>query len=62
MLRYSLAVSAADVLLVALPAEDALVYGGYSAGPCVLGPTLRSFEIADDPNAVPAIYVAMSTA
>jgi dipeptidase E len=56
MLRYSLAASGADSVLTALLDEDALVYGGYSAGPCVLGPTLRGFEIADDPDAVPSIY------
>jgi dipeptidase E len=56
MLRYSLAASGADGVLTALLAEDALVYGGYSAGPCVLGTTLRGFEIADNPDAVPSIY------
>jgi dipeptidase E len=56
MLRYSLAASGADGVLTALLAEDALVYGGYSAGPCVLGPTLRGFEIADDADAVRSIY------
>lgn len=56
MLRYSLAASGADDRLLALLAEDAFVYGGYSAGPCVLGPTLRGFEIVDDPAAVPAIH------
>lgn len=32
------------------------MYGGYSAGPCVLGPTIRCFEITDDPLIVPAVY------
>jgi dipeptidase E len=58
LLRYSLAASGADSVLTALVREDALVFGGYSAGPCVLGPTLRGFEIADDPDAVPSIYGA----
>jgi len=30
-----------------------VVYGGYSAGICVLGPTLRGIHLADDPNQKP---------
>lgn len=56
MLRYSLAASGGDRVLAALLEEDALVYGGYSAGPCVLGPTLHGLEIADDPEAVQSTY------
>jgi dipeptidase E len=56
MLRYSLAASGGDDILRRLLDEDALVYGGYSAGPCLLGPTLRGFEIADDPTAVESTY------
>ena len=56
MLRYALALSGADGILTAFLHEDALVYAGYSAGPCVLGPTLRGFEIVDDVAAVPSIY------
>lgn len=33
-------------------AADSLVYAGYSAGACVLGPTLRGFELVDDPTQV----------
>ena len=58
VLRYSLAASGADSVLTALLDEDALVYGGYSAGPCVLGPTLRGFELVDDAGAVRAVYGA----
>jgi dipeptidase E len=56
MLRYGLAASGADSVLTALLDEDALVYGGYSAGPCVLGPTLRGFESVDDADAVRSTY------
>jgi dipeptidase E len=56
LLRYALAASGADRVLVALLEQDALVYGGYSAGPCVLGPTLRGFELVDDPDEVRRIY------
>jgi dipeptidase E len=56
LLRHALAASGGDGVLSSLLKEDALVYGGYSAGPCVLGPTLRGFEIVDDPGEVPSIY------
>lgn len=47
VLRHALAVSGADRALVELLAEDAVVGAGYSAGPCVLGPSLRGFESVD---------------
>jgi dipeptidase E len=50
-LRSALAVSAADIAIVDLLARDALVYAGYSAGPCVLGPTLSGLETVDDADA-----------
>jgi dipeptidase E len=58
LLRYALAASGADRVLVSLLEQDALVYAGYSAGPCVLGPTLRGFELVDDPEEVDRIYGA----
>jgi dipeptidase E len=57
-LRYALAASGADAALVDLLREDALVYAGYSAGPCVLGPSLRGFELVDEPDAVRVAYGA----
>jgi dipeptidase E len=58
VLRYALAASGADKVLVELLEDDVLVYGGYSAGPCVLGPTLRGFELVDEPDLVPSTYGA----
>ena len=58
LLRYALAASGADAALVQLLHDDALVYGGYSAGPCVLGPSLRGLELVDDPEAVRATHGA----
>jgi dipeptidase E len=58
LLRYALAASGADALLVDLLLDDALVYAGYSAGPCCLGPSLRGFELVDEPDAVEATYGA----
>ncbi|GAA2520432.1 Type 1 glutamine amidotransferase-like domain-containing protein [Winogradskya humida] len=57
VLRRALALSTADQVITRLLAEDALVYSGYSAGICVLGPTLRGIDgHIDDPHYVPAGY------
>jgi dipeptidase E len=56
MLRYALARSGADTALTALIRKDAVVYAGYSAGPCVLAPSLRGLEHCDDPYVVPTTY------
>jgi dipeptidase E len=58
VLRYALAASGADKALVELLHDDAVVYAGYSAGPCCLGPSLRGFELVDDPAAVGLAYGA----
>ena len=56
LLRSALARSGADAVLAGLLAADALVYAGYSAGPCVLSPSLRGLELVDDPGAVRRVY------
>ena len=33
--------------------NKSMVYGGYSAGVCILGPTLRGIHLVDDPNQKP---------
>jgi len=58
MLRYALYRSGADVVFRELLAADALIYAGYSAGPCVLSPSLRGLELVDDAEAVTRIYGA----
>jgi dipeptidase E len=58
MLRYALRRSGADDLVVDLVRRDAIVYAGYSAGPCVLAPSLRGLEYCDDPDAVVRTYDA----
>jgi dipeptidase E len=58
LLRYALARSGADAALRRLLAADALVYAGYSAGPCVLAPSLRGLEAVDDAGAVRAVHGA----
>lgn len=37
-------------MLSELLRTDSIVYAGYSAGPCVLGPTLCGFETIEDPS------------
>lgn len=56
MLRYALYRSGADVVFRDLLAADALVYGGCSAGACVLSPRLRGLELVDDADAVTRTY------
>lgn len=58
LLRHALLHSGGDTVLRDLLARDALVYAGYSAGLCVLAPTLRGLEIVDDPAAVARVYGA----
>lgn len=55
-LRQAMAKSGADTALIDLLEQDALVYGGYSAGPCVLAPSLRGLEFCDDPAPVERMY------
>jgi dipeptidase E len=56
VLRYALAASGADADLVRMLASDALVYAGYSAGPCVLAPSLRGLDAVDPPGQVTEVY------
>jgi dipeptidase E len=52
VLRAALARSGADKILPDLVRSERLVYAGYSAGPCVLAPSLRGLELCDDADAV----------
>ena len=57
-LRYSLARSGADRVLSQLIEADVVAYGGYSAGVCVLAPTLRGLEEVDDLSMLRELYDA----
>lgn len=57
-LRYSLKRSGADTALAELLADDVVAYGGYSAGICVLAPSLRGLEGVDDPAWLKSLYKA----
>jgi len=48
ILRRALRQSGADELIKELLASDAVVYAGYSAGPCMPGPTLRGIGGFED--------------
>jgi dipeptidase E len=55
MLRYALY----RIVFRELLAADALVYAGYSAGACVLSPSLRGLELVDDADAVTRTYSSL---
>jgi dipeptidase E len=58
VLRRAFSLSGLDSILRHKLDEDDFVYAGYSAGICVLGPTLKGIHLADDPQAMPMGYSA----
>ncbi len=56
ILRRAFRYSGAEAVIPELLKEDALVYGGYSAGIDVMQPHLHGIELVDDPNQVPEGY------
>ncbi len=52
VLREAMRRSGLDAVLHERLREDTVAYGGYSAGACVAGPTLRGIELVDDVGAV----------
>lgn len=50
LLRRAMRQSGFDALAPGLVWADRLVYGGWSAGACVVAPSLRGLEHMDDPN------------
>jgi dipeptidase E len=57
VLLRAFAHSGADKIIPDLLAADAVVYAGYSAGPCLLGPTLRGIDGKIDlPDFIPDGY------
>lgn len=53
VLRAAMKRSGFDVILRQLIKKEGILYGGYSAGVCVLAPTLRGIELVDDPTVKP---------
>lgn len=57
VLRRAFHLSGFDMVLRELAQEDhRLIYGGYSAGSCVMAPTLDGIHLADDAGANPEGY------
>ena len=56
VLRRAFKYSGMDEILKELLLNDALAYGGYSAGIDLLTPSLHGSEEVDDPNAIPEGY------
>lgn len=52
ILRQAMRLSGLDGILQDMQRDDFL-YGGYSAGPCVAGPTLQRLDIVDNPTFKP---------
>ena len=58
LLRRAMRQSGLDEVLKRSVARGDLVYGGWSAGAVVAGPSLRGIELMDDPDVVAAGYSA----
>ncbi len=56
VLRRAMQASGFDQILLSLAKKDTIVYGGFSAGVCVLAPSLHGLELVDDPAIVPSGY------
>lgn len=55
ILRRAMAYSGLDIILQKLRTSN-FVYGGFSAGICVVAPTLKGLEFVDDPLVIPEGY------
>lgn len=49
-LRQAMKLSGLDKIIKEFQSNPDFVYGGYSAGACVLSPSLKGYEIVDDPK------------
>jgi dipeptidase E len=56
LLRRAMAQSGLDAILQRRLAEGSLAYGGWSAGACVAGSSLRGIDLMDEPDAVAEGY------
>jgi dipeptidase E len=53
VLRQAMKLSGFDKYIKKLKPQNDFLYSGYSAGVCVLAPTLKSLQFADDPTDMP---------
>jgi dipeptidase E len=56
LLRRAFRQSGFDEILKELLNENRVAYGGYSAGVCILAPTLKGLEFVDDPYSITSEY------
>lgn len=56
VLRRAMRQSGFDTIIKKFLLDDVIVYGGFSAGACVMGSTLRGLELVDDAYITPANY------
>lgn len=60
-LRRAMRQSGFDGVITQMLDRDAIVYGGFSAGAVVVGPSLEGFELCDDPEERPLGYASGPT-
>jgi dipeptidase E len=53
VLRQAMKLSGFDIILKSMLKKNNILYGGYSAGICILAPTLKGIALMDDPKAKP---------
>ena len=53
VLRQAMKISGFDEILKGLVERQDFLYAGYSAGCCILAPSLKCLQIVDDPNDMP---------
>ncbi len=56
LLRRAMRLSGLDQYLIDRKSDDSFAYGGYSAGACVAGPSLRGLDLVDEPHVVAEGY------
>lgn len=56
VLRRAMNYSGLDIIIKNLVSDKSFVYAGYSAGVCVITPTLKGLELVDDASIVPDGY------
>lgn len=56
ILRRAMKQSGFDKAITEISKDASFVYAGFSAGPCVISPTLRGYAQVDDPHLVPEGY------
>ena len=56
VLRRAFRQSGLDKIILERAKDDSFVYGGYSAGACVISPSLKGIHLIDEPEIIPEGY------